>query len=107
MSDDIYEVERNEYAGFIGQLNKQKCEVEQLYEEDRTIINIKSKATNTLLCKRVIPESGLEQYYVYNMPADDERVAPKPVQIFNLETKEEVQAFFEILNKLQEHKAND
>jgi len=55
----------------------------------------------------VIPESGLEQYYVYNMPADDERVAPKPVQIFNLETKEEVQTFFEILNKLQEHKAND
>ncbi len=104
----IYEVERNDYVGFVGQLNKEKCEVEQSYEEDKTILKIKSKATGTLLCEREIPESGEEKYYVYNMPADDERVAPKPVQIFNLETKEEVQAFFDILNKLQEeHKKND
>ena len=97
MDNEIYQVERNEYAGFIGQLNKSKCDVEQSYEENATIIKIKSQATGTLLCTRIIPENGEEQYYVYNMPADDERVAPKPVQVFHLETKEEVQAFFDIL----------
>ena len=39
------------------------------------------------------------------MPADDERVEPKPVVQVKLETKEEVQAFFDALAKLQgEHK---
>ena len=101
MDNSIYEVSRDEYAGFIGQLNKDKCAVEQYYEDGFTVIKIKSKTTNTHLCTRIIPEDDIEHYYVFNMPADDERIAPKPVMKINIETKEEAQAFFDALNKLQ------
>ncbi len=101
MDNSIYEVSRDEYAGFIGQLDKAKCDIEQFYENGFTIIKIRSKATNTHLCTRIIPENEEEHYYVFNMPADDERVAPKPVMKITLKSKEEVQTFFDALNKLQ------
>ena len=100
MDNSIYEVERDDYVGFIGQLNKQMCDVEQFYEEDMTIIKIKSKTTGTHLCTRIIPESGEEHYFIFNMPTDSERIEPKPVMKVTLNTKEEVQAFFDALNKL-------
>lgn len=101
MDNSIYEVERDEYVGFIGQLNKEKCDIEKFYEEDMTILKIKSKATGTHLCTRIIPEDGEEHYYVFNMPNDDERVTPKPIIKVSLDTKEEVQAFFDAINKIQ------
>lgn len=101
MDNSIYEVNRDEYAGFIAQLNKQKCDVEQFYEDTMTVIKIRSKATNTHLCTRIIPESGEEHYYVFNMPLDEERVEPKPVMKVTLDSKEEVQAFFDAINKMQ------
>ena len=106
MSNDIYEVSRDEYAGFIGQLNKQMCDIEQYFEDEMTIIKIKSKATGTHFCTRIIPENDVEHYFVFNMPADNERVAPKPVMKVTLETKEEVQTFFDALNKLQKGDKN-
>ena len=107
MSNDIYEVTRDEYAGFIGQLNKQIMDVEQSYQEDMTIFKIKSKNTGIHLCTRIIPEEGEEHYFIFNMPADDERVAPKPVLKIMLDNKEDVQTFFNALNKLQQEKHND
>ena len=104
MDNDIYEVTRDEYAGFIGQLNKEMMDVEQFYQEDITFIKIKSKNTGIHLCTRIIPDEGEEHYYVFNMPADDERVAPKPIMKIQLDTKEEVQAFFDALNKIQQKK---
>lgn len=101
MDNSIYEVSRDEYVGFIGQLNKQMMDVEQYYEYDITIMKIKSKSTGTHLCTRMITESGEEYYYVFNMPADDERVAPKPVMKITLDNKEDVQKFFDALNQLQ------
>ncbi len=104
MNNDIYEVSRDEYAGFIAQLNKDKCTVEQLYEDNKTLFKIFSKSTGTHLTTRIISDNGLEHYYIFNMPLDEERIPAKPVQKITLETKEEVQAFFNILNKLQEKK---
>ena len=101
MDNSIYEVERDEYVGFIGQLNKQMCDVEQFYEEDMTIMKIKSKATGTHFCTRIIPESGEEHYFIFNMPADNERIAPKRIMKVTLDTKEEVQALFNAINKMQ------
>ena len=106
MSNDIYEVSRDEYAGFIGQLNKQMCDVEQFFEDGVTIMKIKSKTTGTHFCTRIIPEDDVEHYFIFNMPEDNERVAPKPVMKVTLETKKEVQAFFDALNKLQQEKAD-
>ena len=107
MSNDIYEVTRDEYAGFIGQLNKQMCDVEQFFEDGMTIIKIKSKVTGTHFCTRIIPEDDVEHYFVFNMPEDNERVAPKPVMKVTLETKEEVQNFFNALGKLQQENKHD
>ena len=104
MDNSIYEVERDDYVGFIGQLNKEMMDVEQFYDEKCATIEIYSKATNTHLCTRTINEDGEEHYYVFNMPADNERIAPKPVRKITLETKEEVQAFFDVLSKLQQEK---
>ena len=76
-------------------------DVEQFYEDDLTIMKIKSKKTGTHLCTRMITEDGAEYYYVFNMPSDEERIAPKPVMKITLDTKEDVQAFFDAINKLQ------
>lgn len=107
MDNSIYEVERDEYVGFIGQLNKEMCDVEQYYEDNMTIMKIKSKTTGTHFCTRIIPSDGKEHYFVFNMPADEERIEPKPVMKITLETKEEVQNFFDALSKLQGGVKND
>ena len=108
MDNSIYEVERDEYVGFIGQLNKSMMDVEHcaLEEENMFVVKIRSKKTGTHLCSRVITD-GEEHYFVFNMPADEERVPPKPVRKITLKTKEEVQAFFDALNKLREAKKDD
>lgn len=107
MYEDMYEVERDDYVGFIGQLNKQMMDVEQKYESENTIINIYSKKTDKLLCARIIPQDGIETYFVFNMPDDDERIQPKAIRQIKLETKEEVQAFFDALNKVLKENKND
>ena len=101
MDNSIYEVSRDEYAGFLGQLNKQMMDVEQYYEEDMTIIKILSKNTKKHLCTRIIPNEGVEYYYIFNMPEDNERISSKPVMKITLDNKEQVQEFFNALNKLQ------
>lgn len=107
MDNSIYEVTRDEYAGFIGGLKKDVCDVEQYYENNMTIIKIRSKLRNVHFCTRIIPEDDIEHYYVFNMPLAEESVPNKPVMKINLETKEEVQAFFDALNKLQRENKND
>ena len=108
MDNSIYEVERDEYVGFIGQLNKEKMDVEQFYQDNMTIIKIKSKLTGQHLCTRIIPENEQEHYYIFNMPLNEERISPKPVMKITLDNKEDVQAFFNALNKIQgaKHEGN-
>lgn len=108
MDNSIFEVTRDEYAGFIGGLNKNMCEVEQSYEEHMTIMKIKSKLRNTHFCTRIIPDDDVEHYYIFNMPLKEESIPNKPVLKISLDTKEDVQAFFDTLNKLQqEARKND
>lgn len=107
MDNSIYEVERDDYVGFIGQLNKQMMDVEQTYKDDSNILSIYSKNTGKHLCTRIISQNGTEKYYVINMPEDNERVAPRRVRQIKLETQEEVQAFFDVLNKIQKEKKDD
>ena len=107
MDNSIYEVERDDYAGFLGQLNKAIMDVEQYYEADMTIMKIKSKKTGTHLCTRIIPNDDAEHYYIFNMPEDDERIEPKPVLKITLNDKEQVQNFFNALNKMQQEKHNE
>ena len=97
-----FEVDRDWYVGFIGQLNKSMMDVEQAYLEDISILKIRSKKTGKLLCTRMISKDGEEFYYIFEEPDSDERVAPKPVMQIALDNKEDVQAFFNALSKLQQ-----
>lgn len=107
MYDNIYEVSRDEYAGVVSQINTAYANIETKYEEDKTIIKIVSKRGIDLTA-RIIPEEGEEQYYVFNLPTKEESLPPKPVQKIVLVTHEEVQTFFDILNKIQgKEKEND
>ena len=102
--EEMCKVTRDEYAGFLGQIIPSAREVEIQYLENCTITNIKSKKTGKLLCARVIYEEDPEQYYVYNMPDDDERQEPRPVRKIVLDSQEDVQNFFNILNKILANK---
>lgn len=101
MDNSIYEVDRDEYVGFLGQLNKEMMDVEKYFQDDVIITKIKSKNSGTHLCTQIITQDGDVHYFVFNMPADNERIDPKGVMKVTLDKREDVQAFFDALNKLQ------
>lgn len=105
MDKSIYEVGRDEYAGLIGEMKTDCFDMEKQYDDSATIIKLVSKKTGKTITERVIQENQEERYYIYELPQSEERLAPKKIRQYKLETKEEVQAFFDILNKLQ--KKND
>ena len=108
MDNSIYEVERDDYVGFINQLNKEKTDLEVHEYAGGYIVKIKTKKNNKHLSTRIIDnEKNEEHYYIFNMPDDDERIQPRGVMKVTLNSKEEVQAFFDALNKLQQEAKND
>ncbi len=106
MDKSIYEVGRDEYAGLIGSMKIECFDMEKDYQENQTFIRLRSKKTGKLITERIINDDSPEQYYIFELPDNEERQAPKKIRQYKLETKEEVQAFFDILNKLQK-KEND
>ena len=105
--DDIYQVERDEYVGLIGSLKVDCFDLEKDHTEQSTSIKIVDKDTQEVITKRVIYEDGNEEYFIYSLPDNTKRLAPKKIRQYHLETKEEVQEFFKILNKLQKGEHND
>lgn len=112
IDESIYEVTRDEYKGFVDQI---KPEFREVKVEDTGVSHIAakiySKKTGKCLCSRLAykPDSGFEgpeKYYIFEMPDNDERCAPTPVLKINLKTKEEVQAFFDIIAKKNKEKNN-
>jgi len=60
-----------------------------------------SKKTGKHLSTRVSDaEEQKEHYYIFDYPDANERIIPKPIKKINLETKEEVQDFFNALSKI-------
>lgn len=105
MISDIYEVTRDEYVGFLDQI-KPECRDTQIIGqgEPYTELNIFSLDGKRHFATRTINEDGEEKYYVIDMPLDEERKPPKHVRKIILDTKEEVQAFVNILAKIQKEK---
>ena len=114
MDENIYEVSRDEYVGFIGQINPAAKTVKEETNEGVKWIKTYSNSSHKLLATREIylegENEGQENYYVFEMPEPEERIAPKAIRKITLETKEEVQAFFdalsEVMKKEQEEKDN-
>lgn len=108
MENEIFEVERSEFKGFIDQIKPEMIVQTKTFEEEYSITSFYSRNTNKCLAKIYVPNPETENlkihFYVFEMPEDNERRAAKPVQCFTIETMEELQAFFEILNKLKKDK---
>lgn len=104
MNKDIYEVEKEDYVGFLSQIKPNSLEKQVIENPNCTIFNFNSKLTNKLLCSHEIyQDDKKEYYYIYKMPDDQERCEPPRIKKLHLETREEVQAFFDIISKLQKN----
>ena len=106
MDNSIYEVTRTDYKSFIEQIIPGCGRVEEVDAGIYHFSYIYSKKTNKKLCGRRIfkgensHKHHPEKYYIYELPDDDERRAPIPKMRITLETREEVQAFFDALSKM-------
>lgn len=100
MDNEIYEVSRDEYAGFLGQINQKSLDTEVQALDDCIVIKVFSKTSGEHLCTRIIPEESEEHYYVFNMPPDEDRVPPPRIAKITLEDRTEVEKFLQILSRL-------
>lgn len=98
---EVYMVTRDEFKGFIDELKPECIEYKVYQNEDMKVIRIFAKDDyERCFAEQVIkPEEII--YFIYELPKDEERNAPKPIRKVVLETKEEVQRFFEILAQIQ------
>lgn len=101
MNKEIYQVERDEYVGLVREMKTSCFDMEKEYSDGGIHIKLVSKRTGQTMTERIIDEEQNETYYIYVLPENDERMASKKIRRYCLESKEEVQTFFDILNKLQ------
>lgn len=107
---DVYSVSRAEYKAFVEEIKPEYRDVQEVELSIRSkATKIFSKKTGKCLCSRVSfqelvegEEHIPEQYYIFEMPDDDERRAQIPKMKVVLETPEQVQLFFDGLKKMRE-----
>jgi len=69
MSNEIYEVEKEDYKAFLGQLNTTKTHIEESWIDKVYITKIISNRTNTHLCSRICDmDLEEEHYFIFNYP---------------------------------------
>lgn len=107
MDNEIYRVGRDEYVGFMDELKPECRDIEMSHLKNSTIVKVLSKKTGKHLCTRIIPEEDEEQYYIFNMPDNDERQHGRAIRKITLETQEEVQSFFDALSKVMKENKHD
>ena len=105
MNKDIYEVERQDYQAFVERLIPDKSDIEVFHDKDISITKIISKKTGKVWCERIQnDEEETQKFYIFEYPDSDEWGAPIPKRRIVLETKEEVQSFFDALSALRREK---
>ena len=97
MDDSIYEVTRAEYASFVETI---KQEIRRI-ESDETHADIINRATGKVICRRAMGQDEKEHYYIFELLSAEESLPPKAKLQLELKTREEVQAFFNALSKMQ------
>lgn len=92
---DIFQVSRAEYKGFVNEIKPEYRDVKEIQLNSFSIsTQIYSKKTGKCLCSRVSYKDKPEEYYIFEMPDNDERQAQIPKQKVILETPEQVQKVF-------------
>lgn len=107
MDKEIYEVTRDEFKGFLDELKPECVDYRICQTGEDKIIRIFAKDNINRLFAEQILQEGDAKYYIYEMPKNEERQAAKPIRKIILESKEEVQKFFEILGKIQKGEYSD
>ena len=108
--NDIYSVNQIDYQTFVEQIKPSARDVHDVELSSTShAVKIFSKKTGKCLCSRIsYKDNTPEKYYIFTYPDDDERQEPIPKLKLNLETREEVQAFFTLLsNQMKKEKKND
>lgn len=100
MDTNIYEVTKTEYKAFIEQLIPGSMKIEEIHKDNCKKIRLISKKTKQLICERIVTESET-QYFIYTIPDDEERRAPIPKLQLQLNSREEVQNFFNLISNLK------
>lgn len=105
--DEVYEVTRDDFKGFIDQI-KPECFTYEEYQGEIHELKVISMdgSRHFASIKQLIPDEDVH-YYIYDMPHEDERRAGHAVRKITLTTPDEVKAFFNVLNKLQKGEIND
>lgn len=104
MNQDLFEVTRDDYVGFLDQIKRDCKTVKKSTRDNLNVLEVYSKNTDKLLCARTVnADDNSEKFYIYNMPEIEERQASPARRKIVLETKEEVQAFFDILSKVSKN----
>ena len=111
--ESIFEVTRADYMSFIEQIKPEYREIKVVnIDPIHTATKVFSKNTGKCLCSRLTytaqygdPEP--EIYYIFEMPENYERLAPIPKTQIVLNSKEEVQKFFDYFAQKRKEKKDD
>lgn len=110
MDDSIFAVSWVEYKSLIEEIKPNCTEVKiDTSDNNRHITEVFSKKTGKLIARRVTSwdsetDTRQEEYYIFNLPDNDERGAPRQYVQIELHNKDEVQTFFNIVSKLMKEK---
>ena len=97
---DMYMVEREDYVGFFRSIKPDCIYTERKEDDEWGLLQVYSLKTNKLLGElRHNLKSEDDFYYIYEFPDQDECCPPKAIRRITLETREEVEAFFQILSQ--------
>lgn len=108
MFDEIYEVERTDYAGFKAEIKPDATYTERAQTDQFNILKCYSLKTNKLLYgQQENRDTGEMTYYVINMPDEDECKPPPQIRLVELQSKEEVEALFNAINKMLQEQKHD
>lgn len=102
--NEIFEVTREDYKAFVERFLAGAVMAEEEEYEGGKILKVYSNKTNKLLCAQTMSEEGNSSYYIFEYPEVDEWGPPIPKYKLELQTKEEVQAFFNALSELRKQK---
>ena len=103
MNESIYLVDRQDYKALVERLKVEKIRTEKIEEREFTIFKVFGIDSDNCICSRKTynDETKPEEYYIFKLPENDEWGPPIPKRKIILDTKEEVQAFFNLLSELQ------
>lgn len=106
MNDDIYEVDREDYLGFLQTLKPNCCnETQEKIDDWHYQIIETSKLTGAVLCKKKVTLDLQkeyvtdERYYIITLPEAEESQKPTGKLHIELKTAEELKAFFKIISE--------